>query len=95
MEKDVFVYVDLAGVAHLVGRLWTRTRKNKEGASFEYDDAWLKNSDKFSLEPALKVGPGPFHTGADRAVFGAIGDSAPDRWGRVLMSRMERRSAGA
>jgi serine/threonine-protein kinase HipA len=68
-------------------------RKNKEGASFEYDDAWLKHPDRFSLEPALKLGPGPFHTGADRPMFGAIGDSAPDRWGRALMQRAERRRA--
>jgi serine/threonine-protein kinase HipA len=26
-------------------------------------------------------------------MFGAIGDSAPDRWGRILMLRMERRRA--
>lgn len=93
MEKDVFVYADLDGVAHLVGRLWARVRKNKEGATFEYDDTWLQNPNRFSLEPALKVGPGPFHTGADTPMFGAIGDSAPDRWGRALMRRMERRRA--
>ena len=93
MEKDVFVYVDLAGVPHLVGRLWTRVRKSKEGASFEYNQAWLEHPDRFSLEPALKLGPGPFHTGADTPMFGAIGDSAPDRWGRALMRRMERRRA--
>jgi len=44
MEKAVFVYVDLAGVPHLVGRLWARVRKNKEGASFEYNKAWLDES---------------------------------------------------
>jgi serine/threonine-protein kinase HipA len=93
MDKDVFVYVDLAGVPHLVGRLWARARKDREGATFEYSDAWLKHPNKFSLEPALKLGPGPFHTGADRAMFGAMGDSAPDRWGRALMKRMERRRA--
>jgi serine/threonine-protein kinase HipA len=93
MEKDVFVYADLDGVAHLVGRLWARVRKNKEGSTFEYDDSWLQNPNRFSLEPALKVGPGPFHTGADMPMFGAIGDSAPDRWGRALMRRMERRRA--
>jgi serine/threonine-protein kinase HipA len=93
MEKDVFVYVDLAGVPHLVGRLWARVRKNKEGATFEYNDAWLKHPNNFSLEPALKVGPGPFHTVADTPMFGAIGDSAPDRWGRALMRRMDRRLA--
>jgi serine/threonine-protein kinase HipA len=93
MEKEVFVYVDLGGVPHLVGRLWTRVRKNKEGATFEYNDAWLKHANRFSLEPALKLGPGPFHTVADTPMFGAIGDSAPDRWGRALMRRMERRQA--
>ena len=93
MERQVFVYVDLDGVPHLVGRLWGRVRKNKEGATFEYNDAWLKHPNRFSLEPALKLGPGPFHTTADAAMFGAIGDSAPDRWGRVLMKRMASRRA--
>src|SRR5579872_2882923 len=93
MEQDVFVYADLGGVPHLMGRLWARVRKNKEGASFEYDPAWLNHPNRFALEPALAVGPGPFHTGADRPMFGAIGDSAPDRWGRALMRRMERRRA--
>jgi serine/threonine-protein kinase HipA len=93
MERQVFVYVDLAGVPHLVGRLWGRVRKNKEGATFEYADAWQENPNRFSLEPALKLGPGPFHTTADTSMFGAIGDSAPDRWGRALMRRMERRRA--
>lgn len=87
----MFVYVDLDGVPHLVGRLWGRVRKNKEGATFEYNDAWLRHPNRFSLEPALKIGPGPFHTSADMPMFGAIGDSAPDRWGRALMRRMERR----
>ncbi len=93
MEKEVFVYADLNGVPHLVGRLWARVRKNKEGASFEYDSTWLNNPNRFALEPALVVGPGPFHTEADLPMFGAIGDSAPDRWGRALMRRMERRRA--
>jgi serine/threonine-protein kinase HipA len=93
MERQVFVYVDLAGVPHLVGRLWGRVRKDKEGATFEYADAWQENLNRFSLEPALKLGPGPFHTTADTPMFGAIGDSAPDRWGRALMRRMERRRA--
>jgi len=85
--------VDLDGVPHLMGRLWARTRKNKESATFEYDRSWLDHPDHFSLEPALKLGPGPFHTPSDKPLFGAIGDSAPDRWGRVLMRRAERRRA--
>ena len=93
MDKDVLVYVDLQGTPRLAGRLWTRLRKNKESATFEYDKSWLAHPDRFSLEPALKLGPGPFHTPSDKPLFGAIGDSAPDRWGRVLMRRAERRRA--
>jgi serine/threonine-protein kinase HipA len=93
MDREVLVYVDLNGVPYLVGRLWARTRKNKEGATFEYDARWLEHRERFSLEPALKLGRGPFHTPADTPMVGAIGDSAPDRWGRALMRRMERRRA--
>ena len=93
MDRESLVYVDLDGKPHLVGRLWARVRKNRESASFEYEKAWLENPARFSLEPALQVGPGPFHTPADVPMFGAIGDSAPDRWGRTLMRRAERRRA--
>jgi serine/threonine-protein kinase HipA len=93
MDREVLVYVDLQGTPHLVGRLWARVRKDRENATFEYDDSWLEHRERFSLEPALKLGPGPFHTASDKPLFGAIGDSAPDRWGRVLMRRAERRRA--
>src|SRR2546425_13357039 len=93
MDREVLVYVDLQGTPHLVGRLWARTRKDRENATFEYDTSWLAHAERFSLEPALKLGPGPFHTPSDKPLFGAIGDSAPDRWGRVLMRRAERRRA--
>jgi transposase len=39
--------------------------------------SWLAHPERFSLEPALKLGPGPFHTPSDKPLFGAIGDSAP------------------
>jgi serine/threonine-protein kinase HipA len=93
MDRETLVYVDLDAAPQLMGRLWARVRKNKESATFEYDDAWLQHPARFSLEPALQLGPGPFHTSADTPMFGAIGDSAPDRWGRALMRRMERRRA--
>lgn len=93
MERPVLVYVDLHGVSHLVGRLWGRTRKNRQTATFEYDQAWLAHPERFALEPALTLGPGPFHTPSEKPLFGAIGDSAPDRWGRALMRRAERRRA--
>lgn len=93
MHNETFVYIDLRGTAHLVGRLWTRTRRDKASASFEYDKTWLERPDHFSLDPALEIGPGQFHARPDKPLFGAIGDSAPDRWGRVLMQRAEQRRA--
>ena len=93
MDTETLVYVDLQGKPHLVGRLWARLRKERESGTFEYDKSWLAHPERFSLEPALKLGPGPFHAPSDKPLFGAIGDSAPDRWGRVLMRRAERRSA--
>lgn len=93
MDTEALVYVDLDGQPVLVGRLWARMRKGRDSASFEYDEEWLQRPDRFALEPALQLGSGPFHTPADKPMFGAIGDSAPDRWGRVLMRRAERRRA--
>jgi serine/threonine-protein kinase HipA len=91
MEEKTHVYVDLGGASILVGTLWSRARKGQESATFEYQKSWLANPQRFSLEPALMLGPGPYHTGEGKALFGALGDSAPDRWGRVLMRRAERR----
>ena len=93
MDRPILVYVDLDQKPRLAGRLWTRVRNGKESATFEYDKDWLAKPGAFSLEPALVLGPGPHHTRAGRALFGALGDSAPDRWGRMLMRRAERRRA--
>lgn len=93
MDREVFVYIDLQGEPILVGRLWLRIRKGRESATFEYDPSWLAHPERFALEPALTLAPGPFHTPPEKVLFGAIGDSAPDRWGRVLMRRSDRRRA--
>ncbi|MCK6438961.1 MAG: HipA N-terminal domain-containing protein, partial [Planctomycetes bacterium] len=92
-EPPVLVSVDIGGAPLLAGRLWMRRRKSKESATFEYDPGWLTYKERFALEPALTLGPGPFHTPTDKPLFGALGDSAPDRWGRALMRRAERRRA--
>jgi serine/threonine-protein kinase HipA len=93
MEQEILVYVDLDRMPTRVGRLWARNRGGRESASFEYDRTWLHHPARFSLEPAPALGPGPYHTGEGLALFGALGDSAPDRWGRTLMLRRERHRA--
>jgi serine/threonine-protein kinase HipA len=93
MEREAFVSLDGVNGPVPVGRLWSRIRKGRESATFEYDPRWLAHPDRYALEPALMLAPGPFHTTAGRRIFGAIGDSAPDRWGRTLMQRAERKAA--
>lgn len=95
MTKEVLVYISLDGVDIQVGNLWFNYSKGRERATFQYDTKWLQHPEKFALEPALTLTEGTFHTHAGMRIFGAIGDSAPDRWGRVLMRRGERQRADA
>lgn len=59
----------------------------KEKASFEYEADWLPNPLRYALEPALALGKGQYDT--PPKLFGSLGDSAPDRWGRTLMKRTD------
>ena len=93
INRKVYVYIDLDGDLHLVGQLWARSNREKEGASFQYERNWINHRERFALEPALELTEGTYHTEMDRNMFGAIGDSAPDRWGRVLMRRSAARRA--
>ena len=93
MDKEALVYVDLDGVPTWWGGCGPARARTRKAPPSNTTRAWLEHPARFSLEPALKLGPGPFHTPADTPMFGAIGDSAPDRWGRTLMRRMERRRA--
>jgi serine/threonine-protein kinase HipA len=91
---DAYVHVDLDGTPHRVGRLWVRASKGRETATFEYSPEWLASPRRFSLQPAtMPVGPGPFHPPGGQTLFGPLGDSAPDRWGRTLLARAERMRA--
>ncbi|MDQ3173763.1 MAG: HipA N-terminal domain-containing protein, partial [Acidobacteriota bacterium] len=93
MNRETEVLIELDGDPILVGRLWSRSTKGRESASFEYNKSWIASKLRFPLEPLLTVDTGAHHTQAGRPLFGAIGDSAPDRWGRALMRRFERKSA--
>jgi serine/threonine-protein kinase HipA len=89
------VYIDTNGSPRLVGRLYVTAHRGRETATFQYDDAWIASDDSFALEPALSVSRAPHYAGEDRRMFGALGDSAPDRWGQTLLRRAERRQAKA
>jgi serine/threonine-protein kinase HipA len=91
MDKNIFVYIDLQKETHFVGTLWVKEKKGQESSTFEYSPEWQSSAFRFPLEPALVLGQGKYHT--NKALFGSIGDSAPDRWGSMLMNRYEARKA--
>jgi serine/threonine-protein kinase HipA len=92
VEKHVFVYVDLQ--AHPLGGTAVGTHaEEQESATFEYDKVSVAHVDRFALEPALKLGPGPFHTSSEKPCS-APSATRPGPLGRVLMRRAERRRAG-
>ena len=88
-NHEVIVWLYFGGENQEVGRLWFHRKQNRESASFEYSKSWLHHPEKFALDPVLQLTPGIFHTQEGIRLFGALGDSAPDRWGRLLMRRAE------
>ena len=64
-----------------------------ERVTFTYADDWTSSRRRLAIDPALPLAPGTFRPLGDHAIFGSIGDSAPDSWGRTLMRRRERRDA--
>ncbi len=84
---SVEVYADWDEATHLVGHLHLAERS--AAVSFEYAPEWLGRPNAFAIDPtSLPLGRGTFH-GA--ALFGAIHDCGPDRWGRVLIERAVRK----
>lgn len=83
------------GADLLAGELWSHRRRNRESATFSYVPAYLEQPAAFELDPTLPLRDGLQQTPAGREIFGAFGDSAPDRWGRVLIGRAEQRRAKA
>jgi serine/threonine-protein kinase HipA len=73
----------------LMGRLHRQQSGAGEVFSFEYDREWLEQPEVFSFDPDLALAAGHQYPASQRKNFGIFLDSAPDRWGRVLMQRRE------
>ena len=87
----VEVCIDLERFGHpvLMGRLHRQQSGAGEIFSFEYDGDWLEQPEVFSFDPDLALAAGHQYPASQRKNFGIFLDSAPDRWGRVLMQRRE------
>lgn len=92
-ERTVVIHADVDGSSRVVGRLTAITANEREEAHFELDPLWQKTSHHRLLQPMLRHLRGPHLGGGTMPLFGAVGDSAPDRWGRTLMRRAERKRA--
>jgi serine/threonine-protein kinase HipA len=90
---DFEVHTDIDGHPRPIGLARSHRVRGSETILIEYAGAWLESPNRFSLEPALALTRGTFAPTAGLAIFGSIGDSAHDTWGRRLMQRAERRLA--
>lgn len=94
-DRRVQVFVEIGGIDLLAGELWSHRRRNRESATFSYAPEYLGHPAAFELDPALPLRDGLQQTPAGREIFGAFADCSPDRWGRKLIGRAERRRARA
>lgn len=94
-EGPIEVVVALGGDEVVAGRLFSHRRRGHESASFVYDDAYLTRADAYAFDPALPLAQGTQQTPLGVVLFRAFADTAPDRWGRNLILRAEKRRAAS
>jgi len=94
-ERPTQVVVAIDGEDVLAGLLFSHRRGGRESASFSYDPAYLARPDAYALDPSLPLVQGGLQTPVGLSMFRAFADAAPDRWGRNLITREERRRATA
>ena len=87
--SDLHVHIETGQGPVRAGTLYSHRRRGIESATFSYDSAFLADPGAYAIDPELPLGAGARQTRADAALFGALRDSAPDRWGRTLITRRE------
>jgi serine/threonine-protein kinase HipA len=87
-RATIYVYADWQGCADAtqIGQLHRSVVRGEEVLSFEYDRSWLQRGEAFLLDPRLQFLAGRQYPDAS-GTFGLLTDSAPDRWGRLLIQR--------
>lgn len=90
---SIDVYIDAYGENRKAGILQRHSGKGHERVTYAHDPEWMKSPEAFQFDPSLPLQPGNLHPGQNKPMFGTLGDSAPDTWGRNLMRRRERREA--
>jgi serine/threonine-protein kinase HipA len=91
-ETIIWVYADWLPLEspQIMGGLSAQRIRGKEVFSFEYHESWLNsNMPILNLDPNLGLFKGKQYLPESENNFGIFLDSAPDRWGRILMRRRE------
>lgn len=90
-RRSILVFADWEGQGQrAMGELTAIQARGKEVFAFAYDGAWLEVPPARRLDPDLELYSGPQYLGGEKkGNFGLFLDSAPDRWGRLLMRRRE------
>lgn len=91
-ERVIYVYFNKNNNDILMGKLYIENLRGKEIYSFEYDANYLSDkNNNIYIDPEIK-----FYSGRQwkansfvNSSFGIFLDSAPDRWGRLLLKRKE------
>lgn len=93
-QKAILVYDSFSSDEPiLMGKLYVDIIKGGESYAFEYDSKWLANSNyPVSIDPDLYDFAGRQYPNV-RSIFGVFADASPDRWGRLLMTKKERKLA--
>lgn len=91
MVETVDVVLDWhsRGALQLVGQLHRQATRGAPVVAFEYAREWLQQARGLALDPDLSLMPGRSYPPHQRTDFGLFLDSAPDRWGRMLLQRRE------
>ena len=88
-EIEVLLDADFLSAPMVVGTLFRVVAHGREVFSFRYDSDWRRSKSAVGLDPQLVLGDGEFYPEKAAVPFRVFLDSAPDRWGRVLMDRRE------
>jgi|TARA_Y100000385_G_scaffold176416_1_gene182310 serine/threonine-protein kinase HipA len=95
-RSPIYVYADWQELLkpQLMGKVHRSVVRGEEILAFEYEQEWLKRGEALLLDPRLQFVEGRQYPDASGA-FGLLTDSAPDRWGRLLIQRRAALEQGA
>jgi serine/threonine-protein kinase HipA len=88
-QVEVWLDADVTGELCRVGVLFHAWAHGGPVFSFSYHHDWLHRTDAFEIDPDLSLHGAESYPGRTGGVFRIFLDSAPDRWGRLLLDRRE------